>query len=296
MAGNTSLKKKTTKDQGNPISSTDFQLSQVYTEETMGKGRGRPRKSQRIPPGRPSMEKKGGNPPLKNKTTKDQSNGDVDPTSSSEETVVTGRGRPRKSQRTQAKPSPTAVTKTQYKVYETRLNNIENNVKDLQSKWEQGIADLKDLVAAKVQSVQSIHSTEMPIQVEEPCLSDIKADLQLSKYKNICALSEYKNDELQNENYDLQKKLETALAKLEGYERGQQVISESFGKMKDAYFASYLTKTAEKATGMSFITDEANAPEVQPSKPKGKKHGKKVAQDKAPDAPATDTVAVRDGN
>ncbi|KAF5198086.1 Processed lymphoid-restricted membrane protein [Thalictrum thalictroides] len=86
---------------------------------------------------------------------------------------------------------------------------------------------------------------------ESPCMIDPELNLKNSNYKNMYMDSQKKIDELNKENLELRKKLETVLAELEGYKKVYVVFSEVIEKLKNTVLLSSLAKMNEIAFGAS---------------------------------------------
>ncbi|KAI3964278.1 hypothetical protein MKX01_014385 [Papaver californicum] len=76
-------------------------------------------------------------------------------------------------------------------------------------------------------------------------VAEIGLKAKANKYKNMYADAQRKIRGLQQNKYELTKKLECAKAKLAGYEMGQQSMCEVIDKLKDASLFAALTKTTE---------------------------------------------------
>ncbi|XP_042517242.1 uncharacterized protein LOC122091394 isoform X2 [Macadamia integrifolia] len=83
------------------------------------------------------------------------------------------------------------------------------------------------------------------------CCADIKARAKKDEYKIMYIDSQKKIERLQEENHQLAMKLENALGKLQAYEKGHTVFSETIEKLKDAMLISTITKTTEMMLGLS---------------------------------------------
>ncbi|ONH93595.1 hypothetical protein PRUPE_8G241200 [Prunus persica] len=87
--------------------------------------------------------------------------------------------------------------------------------------------------------------------------------------KSLYINSQMKIEALKNENHELSLKLEVALGKLEGYEKGTCAFSGVMDKMKDVILVSALSKATERVVNVSSqaIGDDALSPqEVQDRK------------------------------
>ncbi|XP_022155572.1 uncharacterized protein LOC111022677 isoform X4 [Momordica charantia] len=71
------------------------------------------------------------------------------------------------------------------------------------------------------------------------------------RYKSLYIESQKKVQTLMDENQQLTQKLETALCKVEAYEKGNQNFSEVLEKLKDVMLVSNLTKVTETAVNAS---------------------------------------------
>ncbi|XP_010277885.1 PREDICTED: uncharacterized protein LOC104612228 isoform X2 [Nelumbo nucifera] len=76
-------------------------------------------------------------------------------------------------------------------------------------------------------------------------LAEVRSEVKKSKYKEMYIDSQKKIEILREENYQLGKKLENALGKLEAYEKGHIFCSEAIDKLRDAMLISSLAKTTE---------------------------------------------------
>ncbi|XP_043696947.1 uncharacterized protein LOC122647651 isoform X2 [Telopea speciosissima] len=83
------------------------------------------------------------------------------------------------------------------------------------------------------------------------CYADFKAQEKRDKYKLMYIDSQKKIESLREENHQLTMKLENALGKLQAYEKGHTVFSETIEKLKDAMLISTITKTTEMMLGIS---------------------------------------------
>ncbi|CAL2280866.1 unnamed protein product [Prunus armeniaca] len=70
-------------------------------------------------------------------------------------------------------------------------------------------------------------------------------------YKSLYINSQMKIEALKNENHELSLKLEVALGKLEGYEKGTCAFSGVMEKMKDVILVSALSKATERVVNVS---------------------------------------------
>ncbi|KAI3977675.1 hypothetical protein MKX01_007336 [Papaver californicum] len=84
-------------------------------------------------------------------------------------------------------------------------------------------------------------------------LAEIGLKAKANKYKNMYADAQRKIRGLQQNKYELTKKLECANAKLAGYEMGQQGMCEVIDKLKDASVFAALTKTTETVVELPSI-------------------------------------------
>lgn len=119
--------------------------------------------------------------------------------------------------------------------YEARMHSIEQNMKHLASTMEKAISNISEMMSQS--------------GTGNPSLADMREDLKTNNYKNKYILAQETNGELHSENRELRSKLETTLARVEGYEKGQQVLCETIGRLKDASYVDCLAKTVERALG-----------------------------------------------
>ncbi|KAH7577533.1 hypothetical protein ACOSP7_001537 [Xanthoceras sorbifolium] len=115
---------------------------------------------------------------------------------------------------------------------DTNLGEKINYLVRLLKEQQKTIAAL-ELMAAK-RSVSS----------EIPCSSQ-------ARYKSLYIKSQKKVEALTDENRQLALKLEIAVAKFEGYEKGTRAYSNMVDKLKDIILVANLTQAAQKAVNMS---------------------------------------------
>ncbi|KAK9161190.1 hypothetical protein Syun_007531 [Stephania yunnanensis] len=118
---------------------------------------------------------------------------------------------------------------------------------------EEKLDKLIQLLGAQARTTEALFS-----KVSEGCFStqasglyDSRPEMRNDKYMNMNVVSQKKIEDLNNENNELRKKLETTLAKLEGYEKGQHVLTQSIDKLKDAFLVSNLMRSTEMVSGIS---------------------------------------------
>ncbi|XP_021805691.1 uncharacterized protein LOC110749813 isoform X1 [Prunus avium] len=92
-------------------------------------------------------------------------------------------------------------------------------------------------------------------------------------YKSLYINSQTKIEALKNENHELSLKLEVALGKLEGYEKGTCAFSGVMEKMKDVILVSALSKATERVVNVSSqaVGDNALSPQGRKYAAKRKK-------------------------
>ncbi|KAJ4954996.1 hypothetical protein NE237_011779 [Protea cynaroides] len=108
--------------------------------------------------------------------------------------------------------------------------------------------------------------------------SDIKSQVKKDKYKQLYINSQKKIETMQEENRQLAVKLEIARGKLEAYEKGHSLFSETIERLKDAMLISTLTKTTEMMFGHSSRANNGDcvAPTVAEAKAPVTRKGKKA--------------------
>ncbi|KAL6271644.1 hypothetical protein ACE6H2_028555 [Prunus campanulata] len=92
-------------------------------------------------------------------------------------------------------------------------------------------------------------------------------------YKSLYINSQTKIEALKNENHELSLKLEVALGKLEGYEKGTCAFSGVMEKMKDVILVSALSKATERVVNVppQAVGDNALSPQGRKYAAKRKK-------------------------
>ncbi|KAK3193801.1 hypothetical protein Dsin_025111 [Dipteronia sinensis] len=93
-----------------------------------------------------------------------------------------------------------------------------------------------------------MQATKRSMSGEIPCSSQ-------TRYKNLYFKSQKKVEALTEENHQLAMKLEIAVAKLEGYEKGTRANSDMMEKLKDVILVSNLTQAAQNA--VNTLQDKA---------------------------------------
>ncbi|OVA05490.1 hypothetical protein BVC80_441g266 [Macleaya cordata] len=173
---------------------------------------------------------------------------------------------PRRSQRiNNAAPAPSS----QHRDIQAVVENIEPVIENIEGS-ESGEEDqqcfgeknnkpesTEEKIDRLFQLIEEQRKTIKALGADKSCPSqnlsqaEIRLEMKINKYKNMYVDSQKKIKDLEEENYDLMKKLECAHAKLEGYEKGQHVFSEVMEKLKDVFFLSSLTKTTDTVLGIS---------------------------------------------
>lgn len=114
---------------------------------------------------------------------------------------------------------------------------------------------------------------------ENPLLNEGLSPVDV-RYKNLYLESQKKIQALMDENHQLTQKLETALCKVEAYEKGNRNFSEVLEKMKDVILVSNLTKVTETAVNASSqaIRDAMSPSTGRQAKPSAAKRKKITKQ------------------
>ncbi|KAK9137254.1 hypothetical protein Sjap_007848 [Stephania japonica] len=118
---------------------------------------------------------------------------------------------------------------------------------------EQKLDKLIQLMGAQARTTEALFSkvSDWCFSTQTTGLYDSRPEMRNDKYKNMNVDSQKKIEDLNDENNELRRKLETALAKLEGYEKGQLVLTQSIDKVKDAFLVSNVTRSTEIVSGLS---------------------------------------------
>ncbi|XP_020425730.1 uncharacterized protein LOC18768599 isoform X2 [Prunus persica] len=121
--------------------------------------------------------------------------------------------------------------------------------------------------------IENISDSEMeegqPLLEEQPTLGEKNMEEKIDYLIQLVETQNSKIEALKNENHELSLKLEVALGKLEGYEKGTCAFSGVMDKMKDVILVSALSKATERVVNVSSqaIGDDALSPqEVQDRK------------------------------
>ncbi|KAK2648296.1 hypothetical protein Ddye_015785 [Dipteronia dyeriana] len=123
---------------------------------------------------------------------------------------------------------------------ETEINQSDSTMRDtnLGEKIEYLVRLLKE--QRKTIETLELLATKRSMSAEIPCSSQ-------TRYKNLYFKSQKKVEALTEENRQLAMKLEIAVAKLEGYEKGSRANSDMMEKLKDVILVSNLTQAAQNA-------------------------------------------------
>ncbi|XP_043690565.1 uncharacterized protein LOC122641403 isoform X2 [Telopea speciosissima] len=116
-----------------------------------------------------------------------------------------------------------------------------------------GIRNLEgkiDYLTLLLEAQEKIHEPKA-MGAQNLCFADIKSQMKKDKYKLMYIDSQKKVESMREENRQLAVKLENALGKIEAYEKGHSIFSETIEKLKDAMLVSTLTKTTEMMFGIS---------------------------------------------
>ncbi|XP_042491059.1 uncharacterized protein LOC122070895 isoform X2 [Macadamia integrifolia] len=133
--------------------------------------------------------------------------------------------------------------KEQHHCYEEKKMHEENlGIRNLEGKI--------DYLTLLLEAQEKIHETKS-MGAQNLCFADIKSQMKKDKYKLMYIDSQKKIESMQEENRQLAVKLENALGKIEAYEKGQSIFSETIERLKDAMLVSTLTKTTEMMFGRS---------------------------------------------
>ncbi|KAI9181235.1 hypothetical protein LWI28_012748 [Acer negundo] len=123
---------------------------------------------------------------------------------------------------------------------ETEINQSDSTMRD--TNLGEKIDYLVRLLKEQRKTIKTLEllATKRSMSGEIPCSSQ-------TRYKNLYFKSQKKVEALTEENHQLALKLEIAVAKLEGYEKGIRANSDMMEKLKDVILVSNLTQAAQNA-------------------------------------------------
>ncbi|XP_021805692.1 uncharacterized protein LOC110749813 isoform X2 [Prunus avium] len=125
--------------------------------------------------------------------------------------------------------------------------------------------------------IENISDSEMeeeqPPLEEQPTLGEKSMEEKIDYLIQLVETQNSKIEALKNENHELSLKLEVALGKLEGYEKGTCAFSGVMEKMKDVILVSALSKATERVVNVSSqaVGDNALSPQGRKYAAKRKK-------------------------
>ncbi|XP_010255953.1 PREDICTED: uncharacterized protein LOC104596475 [Nelumbo nucifera] len=185
---------------------------------------------------------------------------------SRKEILESKKANPRRSQRVQH-----TILYTQARDIEPVVENIDlsGNEEDDQQHIHQvtrnaesvlGMKSLEDKIDYAVKILEShdkmlealkLKGADWYLPTQATTLVGTRSGEKKNKYKEMYIDSQKKIEILREENYQLGKKLENALGRLEAYEKGQIFCSEAIEKLRDTMLISSLAKTTERVLDLS---------------------------------------------